>query len=120
MSERAFKRRRVQQDVVLGEAPQQNTGLLAQPVLPDAWNDQLASDEVPDDTVVALQLLVGQFPAAAKVSTPFQPPMCPVQRFIADELVDPQGIASPFALRSQLYSLVNDRTCVDRQLNELR
>ena len=31
-----------------------------------------------------------------------------------------QEVVAPFMLRSQLYSLVEDRTLVDRELDELR
>ena len=31
-----------------------------------------------------------------------------------------QAVVAPFMLRSQLYSLVDDRTKVDRELDELR
>ncbi len=48
--------------------------------------------EVPDDAVVAMQLLRSQFP--------------------------PVPGMSPVALVSQIYSLVKDRTSVDRQLDK--
>mmetsp|Transcript_49530 Transcript_49530/g.94638 ORF Transcript_49530/g.94638 Transcript_49530/m.94638 type:complete len:316 (+) Transcript_49530:387-1334(+) len=61
----------------------------------DALNDELAQG-VPSDTLVGLQVLKSQFPKLDKV-----------------EVV-------PLMLRSQLYSIVRDRTEVDRQLDQLR
>jgi len=50
--------------------------------------------EVPDDAIVALQLLRSQFPKT------------------------PTAGAHPVVLVSQIYSLVKDRTTVDRQLDK--
>lgn len=67
MAERAAKRRRVQQDIVHGGAP--CAGRSAEPHSecqgPGQTGDSL--EQIPDDTLVALQLLVSQFPATAKV-----------------------------------------------------
>ncbi|PSC67391.1 Serine threonine-kinase 19 [Micractinium conductrix] len=52
------------------------------------------ADELPNDTLAALQLLKSRFPPEARVL--------------------------PFATRAQLYSLLSDRTTADRQLEELR
>ncbi|KAK9830141.1 hypothetical protein WJX72_009964 [[Myrmecia] bisecta] len=69
-------------------SPPEETGNL--PADLDDWD----AADVPNDTMVALQLLRAQFPAKATVE--------------------------PVMLRSQLYTLVKDRTSVDRQLDELR
>lgn len=58
--------------------------------------DEVMGAEVPGDTLAALQLLRAQFP---------QLPGRPV---------------APLVLRSQVYSVVRDRTAVDRELDELR
>ena len=58
--------------------------------------DELTADAIPCDTLAALLLLKSQFPSIANTST------------------------VPFALRSQLYTIVNDRTIVDRELDTLR
>ena len=58
--------------------------------------DEVVGAEVPGDTLAALQLLRAQFP---------QLPGRPV---------------APLVLRSQVYSVVRDRTAVDRELDELR
>ncbi|DBA77677.1 TPA: hypothetical protein ACH3X2_008379 [Trebouxia sp. C0005] len=57
--------------------------------------DALDHEGYPPDEP-ALQLLRSQYPAKA------------------------QEVIVPFMLRSQLYSLVDDRTLVDRELDELR
>ena len=58
--------------------------------------DRLTADAIPCDTLAATLLLKSQFPSSANTST------------------------VPFALRSQLYTIVNDRTVVDRELDMLR
>ncbi|KAL0033609.1 hypothetical protein WJX79_007484 [Trebouxia sp. C0005] len=58
--------------------------------------DQIYMQQAATDTLLALQLLRSQFPAKAR------------------------EVIVPFMLRSQLYSLVDDRTLVDRELDELR
>ncbi len=58
--------------------------------------DELTADAIPCDTLAATLLLKGQFPNLASKSV------------------------VPFALRSQLYTIVNDRTIVDRELDTLR
>lgn len=58
--------------------------------------DGLTADAIPCDTLAATLLLRSQFPSVASKST------------------------VPFALRSQLYTIVNDRTIVDRELDMLR
>ena len=55
----------------------------------------LNADDIPDDAVVALHLLREQFPPSAGA-----------------------GGLHPVALVSQIYSLVPDRTAVDRQLDQ--
>jgi hypothetical protein len=60
-----------------------------------ADDTSLDADEIPDDAVVALQLLREQFPPSAGA-----------------------GGVYPVALVSQIYSLVPDRTAVDRQLDK--
>ena len=52
--------------------------------------------EVPDDTLAAVLLLKSHFPKLKQKDVP------------------------PVALRSQIYSVVKDRTIVDRQLDDLR
>ncbi|CAL5228660.1 g11830 [Coccomyxa viridis] len=58
--------------------------------------DELTADAIPCDTLAAILLLKSQFPSLASKNT------------------------VPFALRSQLYTIVNDRTIVDRELDTLR
>ena len=58
--------------------------------------DDLTADAIPCDTLAATLLLRSQFPPASPKD------------------------AVPFALRSQLYTIVNDRTIVDRELDMLR
>ncbi|KAK9830644.1 hypothetical protein WJX74_000044 [Apatococcus lobatus] len=92
------KRRRIQpsQAVECDSDSGELNHATSSPLSREALYTELHSEAIPHDTLVALQLLVNQFPPAAK------------------------ACVAPFALRSQLYSLVNDRTCVDRQLDELR
>jgi hypothetical protein len=62
----------------------------------EAEDTGLDADDVPDDALVALQLLREQFPQS-------------------------DGLAAgvhPVILVSQIYSLVRDRTAVDRQLDK--
>ncbi|KAI3425287.1 hypothetical protein D9Q98_009054 [Chlorella vulgaris] len=56
--------------------------------------EEAAPEALPNDTLTALHLLKSRFPAEAAVT--------------------------PFASRSQLYSVLADRTLADRQLEELR
>ena len=67
----------------------------ADPDNEDAEDDITAKD-IPCDTMAATLLLRNQFPCTS-----------------AKDVV-------PFALRSQLYTIVNDRTIVDRELDMLR
>ncbi|KAI7843185.1 hypothetical protein COHA_003168 [Chlorella ohadii] len=65
----------------------------------DAHDSDLAAEAdvdlaLPNDTLAALHLLRSRFPAEAKVA--------------------------PFATKAQLYTVLSDRTAVDRQLDELR
>ena len=60
----------------------------------DVNDDDLG--EVPDDTMAAVLLLKSHFPKLKQKDVP------------------------PVALRSQIYSVVRDRTVVDRQLDDLR
>ena len=66
MAERASKRRRTQQTIG-AENDRQDKPPQGEPERQVYWNDQIPADELPGDTLVALQLLVSQFPAAAKV-----------------------------------------------------
>lgn len=97
--------------------------------------DQLYMQQAPNDTLIGLQLLRSQFPAKARVGTfhysagrmSCRLPTCtalighirvhqaglPLQMHV-------QEVVQPFMLRSQLYSLVDDRTLVDRELDDLR
>lgn len=59
-------------------------------------DDDLGEESLPPDTLVAIRLMRAEFPKAEAVAT------------------------RPFALRSQLYSSIPDRTLVDRQLEELK
>jgi len=58
--------------------------------------DDISPDAIPCDTLAATLLLRSQFPNTTNKD------------------------ALPFALRSQLYTIVNDRTIVDRELDMLR
>lgn len=94
--------------------------------------DQLYMQQAPSDTLIALQLLRSQFPAKARVGT-FQPSagaravhmhsLCLLNAmYLAGKPLQlhVQEVVQPFMLRSQLYSLVDDRTLVDRELDDLR
>lgn len=59
-------------------------------------DDLLDDGKLPSDTMVAIQIMLQEFPKVEK------------------------SVAKPFVLRSQLYSSVADRTMVDRQLEELK
>ena len=97
--------------------------------------DQLYMQQAPNDTLIGLQLLRSQFPAKARVGTCHYSagrmsrclPTCTA--FIGHIRVHQAGlplqlhvqeVVQPFMLRSQLYSLVDDRTLVDRELDDLR
>ena len=67
----------------------------ADPDKEDAEDDITAQD-IPCDTMAATLLLRNQFPCTSTKDV------------------------IPFALRSQLYTIVNDRTVVDRELDMLR
>ena len=58
--------------------------------------DEITAQDIPCDTMAATLLLRNQFP-------------CTTTKDVI-----------PFALRSQLYTIVNDRTIVDRELDMLR
>ena len=58
--------------------------------------DDITAQDIPCDTMAATLLLRNQFPCTST-----------------------KGVI-PFALRSQLYTIVNDRTIVDRELDMLR
>ena len=58
--------------------------------------DDITAQDIPCDTMAATLLLRNQFPCTS-----------------TKDVV-------PFALRSQLYTIVNDRTIVDRELDMLR
>ncbi len=64
------------------------------PHVPDNVNDDF--EDLPNDTLAALLLLRSHFPMVWNRDT------------------------APLVLRSQIYSIVKDRTVVDRQLDELR
>ena len=88
--------------------------------------DQLYMQQAPNDTLIALQLLRSQFPSKARVGIFPIPCWCmhcplwaiPVQQ--ANIPLRVQEVVQPFMLRSQIYSLVDDRTLVDRELDDLR
>ena len=84
--------------------------------------DEMFLQEAPNDIMVALQLLRSQFPAKARVgSCPSAPDaVCRVWHNACIAFAAVQEVIQPFMLRSQLYSLVEDRTMVDRELDELR
>lgn len=120
---RATKRQRTQQTQGVEHAWEEgeSTHSVSSLPAPELVDVDLPSEAIPHDTLVALQLLVHQFPPAAKV------PQGPVLVNHSEACsrhsyssFGAQACVAPFALRSQLYSLVNDRTCVDRQLDELR
>ncbi|PRW33736.1 serine threonine- kinase 19 isoform X1 [Chlorella sorokiniana] len=83
-----------------GPAPPRPRAALHNSGLHDTYAfDELAVEAdvdlvLPNDTLAALHLLRGRFPAEAKVA--------------------------PFATKAQLYTVLADRTAVDRQLDELR
>ena len=58
--------------------------------------DELTADAIPCDTLAALLLLKSQFPSIANT------------------------IFFNFSVRSEIYTIVNDRTIVDRELDMLR
>uniref|UniRef100_UPI00358FC726 inactive serine/threonine-protein kinase 19-like n=1 Tax=Myxine glutinosa TaxID=7769 RepID=UPI00358FC726 len=64
----------------------------------DIWGEDLPPEDVPSDTLTALHLLADLLP-----------------KIVLDELDFP-----PIVLKHQLYSLLHDRTTVDRQLESLR
>lgn len=75
-----------------------HTFTLQPPAAVDLGEANAADDwEAPDDVEAALQLLVAQFPAAARAAG-----------------------CGPLMLKNQLYAVVEHRTTVDRRLDSLR
>ena len=81
----------------------------ARPATPED-DDDLDPADIPDDVISALSLLCAQFP---------RPPPPPRAGCRAPPLAGPSAATRPFALKSQLYSVVRDRTAVDRALQRL-
>lgn len=82
----------VEQELILGQTDNWSNGEVSGSNLEQDSEDW----SMPSDTKIALELMRSQFPKIEKVSV------------------------RPFVLRSQVYSSVNDRTLVDRELERLK
>jgi hypothetical protein len=114
----------------------------SQPSVPNLAAEQVAHEEeqidefvVPVDTMAALQLLQSEFPCFPPVSLlappvllqptnnnprphlPRHPRLTP---HILPPLLQDKPAPPPFALKSQLYTVIQDATDLDQELDELR
>ena len=93
-------------------------------------------DALPNDVMAALLLIAGQFPKQSKVRNAVRRLYLPAAAPVAPPAASAAGAAAarqpaapccaaqvpvlPFALKTQLYNILSDRTAVDRQLDEMR
>jgi serine/threonine-protein kinase 19 len=82
--------------------------------------EEAAPEALPNDTLTALHLLKSRFPAEVLCRRLRQSVAASSAHHTACQSPWPQAAVTPFASRSQLYSVLADRTLADRQLEELR